>query len=182
PIVISGPSGTGKSTLLKKLFEEFPNKFGFSVSHTTRQPRAGEEDGISYNFVSREKMIKEVEEGKFIESAEFSGNMYGTSIEAVRKVRDAGKICILDIDMQGVISVKKTDLNAKFVFIAPPSVEELEKRLRGRNTETEDSLKKRLEAAKSELAFAETPGNHDRIIVNNDLDVAYNELKDFIFA
>jgi len=181
PIVVSGPSGSGKSTLLKRLFQEYPDKFGFSVSHTTRQPREGEVNGISYNFVTRDEMKAEIAHGKFIEWAEFSQNMYGTSIEAVKKVTQEGKCCILDIDMQGVISVKKTDLNARFVFITPPSLEELEKRLRGRNTETEGSLQKRLEAATAELEYSKLPGNHDQIIVNHTVEKAYSEFKEFIF-
>ncbi|KAG1219982.1 hypothetical protein G6F35_007041 [Rhizopus arrhizus] len=100
--VISGPSGSGKSTLLKKLFSEYPSTFGFSISHTTRKPRPGEQDGKDYHFVEKEHMISEVEAGKFIESATFSGNMYGTSIKAVEDVVAQGKVCVLDIDMQGV--------------------------------------------------------------------------------
>ncbi|ORX87843.1 guanylate kinase [Basidiobolus meristosporus CBS 931.73] len=181
PIVISGPSGTGKSTLLSRLFQEFPNEFGFSISHTTRKPRAGEENGKSYHFVERSVMEKEIAAGKFIESAEFSGNLYGTSIQAVQDVVNSGKICILDIDMQGVKSVKNTDLNARFAFIAPPSVDELERRLRGRGTETEESCQARLDAARAELDYAAQPGSHDEIIVNDDLAVAYEKLKKFIF-
>ncbi|KAJ9080047.1 guanylate kinase [Entomophthora muscae] len=180
PIVISGPSGTGKSTLLKRLLEEFPDKFGFSVSHTTRQPRQNEVDGISYHFTTREKMMAEIDQGKFIEWAEFSKNLYGTSIDAVKKVVDSSKICLLDIDMQGVKSVKKSDLNARFLFISPPSVTELENRLRLRNTETDESLQHRLDAAKAEMEYANIPGSHDCIIVNDDLDKAYSEFKSFI--
>lgn len=180
PIVLSGPSGTGKSTLLKKLFAEFPTKFGFSVSSTTRSPRPGEVDGKDYNFVAVEEFKKMISEDKFIEWAQFSGNYYGTTVASVKKVTESGRTCILDIDMQGVKSVKyKTDLDARFLFVAPPSVEDLEKRLRGRGTETEESIAKRLAAAKAEIEYAET-GAHDRILVNDDLDRAYNELKQFI--
>jgi len=106
--------------------------------------------------------------------------MYGTSLKAVRSVGESGKICVLDIDQQGVRSIKKTDLNPIFVFIKPPSLEILEKRLRDRNTETEESLQKRLGAAKAELEYGETPGVHDIIIVNNDLDQAFAELENFL--
>ncbi|KAJ1986710.1 guanylate kinase [Dimargaris cristalligena] len=182
PVVLSGPSGTGKSTLLKLLFKDHPNTFGFSVSHTTRQPREGEKDGVSYHFVTRPEFERAVTNGEFIESAEFSGNYYGTSIKAVKDVLDAGKICILDIDMQGVISVKKTDLNARFVFIAPPSPDALEERLNSRGTETTESLEMRLRTAKKELAYAAIPGNHDKIIINDDLATAYKELERFILG
>ncbi|CAI8042505.1 Guanylate kinase [Geodia barretti] len=151
PLVLTGPSGSGKSTLLKLLFDEFPDALGFSVSHTTRNPRSGEKDGREYHFTSREEMKKSVEEGNFIETAEFAGNVYGTSKQAVRDVQSTGRICVLDIDIQGVISMRKTDLNPMYVFIKPPSVEELEKRLRARNTESQESLQRRLDRAKTEM-------------------------------
>ncbi|AAS52989.1 AER309Wp [Eremothecium gossypii ATCC 10895] len=179
PIVISGPSGAGKSTLLKKLFAEFPERFGFSVSSTTRAPRPGEVQGKDYNFASVEEFQAMIAQKKFIEWAQFSGNYYGTTVAAVRKVIDSGKICILDIDMQGVKSVKQTDLHARFLFLAPPSLDSLRERLVGRGTETEESLNKRLAAAEAEMAYAAT-GAHDRIVVNDDIDRAYAELKEFI--
>jgi len=135
---------------------------------------------VSYYFVTREEFLKLIDENAFIEHAEFSGNMYGTTLKAVRSVGESGKICVLDIDQQGVRSIKKTDLNPIFVFIKPPSLEILEKRLRDRNTETEESLQKRLGAAKAELEYGETPGVHDIIIVNNDLDEAFVELENFL--
>ncbi|KAI8373445.1 guanylate kinase [Choanephora cucurbitarum] len=180
--VISGPSGSGKSTLLKRLFSEYPNTFGFSVSHTTRKPRPGEIDGKDYHFVEKENMIKEVEEGKFIESATFSGNMYGTSIKAIEDVVAQGKVCMLDIDMQGVQSVKKTQLNPKYIFVQPPNVEILEQRLRGRGTEKEEAVLARLAAAKKELEYGSTPGAYDHIVINDDLETAYGQLKKAIFV
>ncbi|KAG1446345.1 hypothetical protein G6F56_009600 [Rhizopus delemar] len=179
--VISGPSGSGKSTLLKKLFSEYPSTFGFSISHTTRKPRPGEVDGKDYHFVEKESMTDEVKAGKFIESATFSGNMYGTSIKAVEDVVAEGKVCMLDIEMQGVKLVKNTSLNPKYVFIRPPSFEVLEQRLRGRGTEKEEAVLARLSAAKEEMDYASTPGAYDNIIVNDDLDKAYEALKKAIF-
>ncbi|ORX61727.1 guanylate kinase [Hesseltinella vesiculosa] len=180
--VLSGPSGSGKSTLLKRLFGEFPSTFGFSVSHTTRGPRPGEENGKDYHFVKKEDMVAEVEAGKFIESATFSGNMYGTSIKAVRDVTEAGKVCVLDIDMQGVQSVKKTDLAPKYIFIQPPSLEVLEQRLRGRGTEKEEAIVQRLSASKKELEYAQENGAYDVVIINDDLEKAYQSLKLAIFG
>ncbi|KAK2735963.1 hypothetical protein FQN57_001036 [Myotisia sp. PD_48] len=180
PVVVSGPSGTGKSTLLKRLFAEYPDKFGFSISHTTRSPRAGEEHAREYYFTDKASFLKLVDDGGFIEHAVFGGNHYGTSTQAVREVRDKGRICVLDIEMEGVKQVKRTDLNARFVFIAPPSLEELERRLRGRGTETEESLNKRLAQAKVELKYAKEPGVHDKTIVNTDIEAAYAELKDYV--
>ncbi|KAI5298277.1 guanylate kinase, partial [Ascosphaera atra] len=180
PVVLSGPSGTGKSTLLKRLFADFPETFGFSVSHTTRSPRPGEQDGREYYFSTRDSFLDLVKANGFIEHAQFGGNFYGTSKKAVKDVAEKGRICILDIEMEGVKQVKNSDLNARFLFIAPPSEEELEKRLRGRGTENEDSLQKRLAQAKNELAFAKQPGIHEKIIVNDDLDRAYREMRDWI--
>ncbi|QLG72830.1 hypothetical protein HG535_0D05390 [Zygotorulaspora mrakii] len=182
PIVLSGPSGSGKSTLLKRLFAEFPNKFGFSVSSTTRSPRPGEIDGKDYDFITVDRFKEMIKNKEFVEWAQFSGNYYGTTVKSVKKVADAGKICILDIEMQGMKAVKfETDLNARFLFVAPPSMENLEKRLRGRGTETEESIAKRLETAKAEMEYAKT-GAHDKILVNDDLNKAYEELKAFIFS
>jgi guanylate kinase len=175
PLVVAGPSGSGKSTLLKAAFKEFPEAFGFSVSHTTRQPRKGEVNGREYHFTSRDIMLKGIEGGEFIEHAEFSGNMYGTSKKAVRDVRNQGKICVLDIEMQGVRSIKKTDLGPVYVLIKPPSMEVLEERLKGRGTETEESMKKRLETAKVELEYAMTPGEFDHVITNVDKEQAIKE-------
>ncbi|OJJ49519.1 hypothetical protein ASPZODRAFT_156633 [Penicilliopsis zonata CBS 506.65] len=180
PVVISGPSGTGKSTLLKRLFAEFPDTFGFSISHTTRSPRPGEQDGREYYFTNKEAFLNLVAEKGFIEFAQFGDNLYGTSVQAVKNIAEKERICILDIEMEGVKQVKTTDLNARFLFLAPPSLEELEARLRGRGTETEDQLAKRLAQAKNELEYARQPGAHDKTVVNDDLDTAYAELRDWI--
>ncbi|XP_015268490.1 PREDICTED: guanylate kinase [Gekko japonicus] len=176
PVVLSGPSGAGKSTLLKRLLKDYENVFGFSVSHTTRKPRPGELNGKDYHFVTREKMQEEIDAGGFVEHAEFSGNMYGTSKAAIQAVQAQNQICILDIDMQGVRSMKKTDFSPIYISIQPPSIETLEKRLRDRQTETEESLQKRLNAARVDLELSKEPGLFDLIIINDDLDVAYSKL------
>lgn len=180
PLVLCGPSGCGKSTLTNRLLKDHPNKFGFSISHTTRGPRPGEVNGREYYFTDRATMQKSVDAGEFIEWAIYNGNMYGTSKKAIQDVVDSGKACVLDIDMQGVKKMKNSGIDCYYVFVKTPSLEELEKRLRSRGTETEESLSKRLEIAKKELAFAETPGNFNRVIINDDLDRAYNEFHDTV--
>ncbi|XP_056149955.1 guanylate kinase isoform X2 [Lampris incognitus] len=177
PVVFSGPSGAGKSTLLKKLMKEYDGVFGFSVSHTTRNPRPGEENGRDYHYVTREVMQTGIDKGDFIENAEFSGNMYGTSKAAVQDVQAKNLICILDIDMQGVKNIKRTDLSPIYISIQPPSMNVLEKRLRDRKTESEESLLKRLHAAQVDMEISKEPGLFDVVIVNDNLEDAYEQLK-----
>ncbi|XP_059482756.1 guanylate kinase [Neocloeon triangulifer] len=180
-LVICGPSGAGKSTLVTRLMSEFTEAFGFSVSHTTRKPRPGEKDGVHYHYVSLEEMQAAVQRGEFLESATFSGNMYGTSKRSVEDVIRRGRICILDIDVQGVRQIKQVpDFRALYVFVKPPSLEALEARLRGRNTETDESLARRLKAARAELVFGETTGNFDLVMVNDNLDKSYEKLRTFL--
>lgn len=183
PLVICGPSGSGKSTILKNVMSQpkYKDMLAFSVSHTTRQPRAGEEHGREYYFSDRESMLADIEVGKFIESAEYSGNLYGTSKESVHKCKSKGKICVLDIDSQGVRSLKKvSNLSPVYVFVKPPSLAALEERLRSRKTETEESLKKRLDAAREEIAFGEEEGAFDALIINDDLEAAVKQLTTII--
>ncbi|XP_030053260.1 guanylate kinase isoform X1 [Microcaecilia unicolor] len=177
PVVLSGPSGAGKSTLLKRLLQDHEGVFGFSVSHTTRKPRPREVNGKDYHFVTREEMQKAIDAGEFLEYAEFSENMYGTSKAAVQTVQAKNQICILDIDMQGVKNIKKSELKPIYISIHPPSAAVLEKRLRGRKTETEDSLQKRLNAAIKDMEISKEPGLFDVIIINDDLEEAYSNLK-----
>lgn len=181
PIIISGPSGTGKSTLLKKLLAEYPDKFGFSVSNTTRNPREGEKDGEDYHFITVDTFKQMIDQNQFIEWAQFSGNYYGTSFRAVEDVSKINRICVLDIDMQGVKLVKNSNLSARFLFLSPPLINLLKERLVGRGTETEESIAKRIAAAAAELEYAQT-GAHDKIIVNDDLEKAYKEFKEFILG
>lgn len=179
-LVLCGPSGSGKSSLLRHLFEEFPDRFGFSVSHTTRSPRPGEQNGRHYHFTTKEEMEQAIARGEFLESAVFSNNMYGTSLAAVQAVCDSGKVCVLDIDVQGVKQIRQTDLDPILVFVKPPSIADLEKRLRGRGTETEDSLQRRLDVARQEIVYGETPGNFHLVLLNDNLEKAYSRLRDFV--
>lgn len=127
--------------------------YGFSVSHTTRKPRLGEEHGTHYNFVSVDDMQSAINNNEFLETAVFSGNMYGTSVQAVRNVQQNGKVCVLDIEIEGVKQVRSTDLNPVLVFIMPPSIEELERRLTGRKSETPETLRQRLNTARKEIEY-----------------------------
>eukprot|EP00177_Eucheuma_denticulatum_P008559 GFKZ01015584.1.p1 GENE.GFKZ01015584.1~~GFKZ01015584.1.p1 ORF type:complete len:199 (+),score=54.38 GFKZ01015584.1:360-956(+) len=179
-VVIAGPSGVGKGTLIEKLRSEFPKLFGFSVSHTSRAPRPGEQDGVHYHFTSAEQILSDVAAGKFIEHAEVHGRHYGTSVSAVECVKKQGRICILDIDVQGCRAARKKELVAKYVFIAPPSMEELEKRLRGRGTEKEEMVVMRLANAKREMEAMEEVGLFDKVVVNDELNRAYEEIKDIL--
>ena len=181
PLVICGPSGVGKSTIIRRLMNEFPNIFGFSVSHTTRKPRVGEVDEVNYHYITHDDFLLGKERGEFIEIAEFSGNMYGTSKMAVQTIQEKGQICILDLEMQGVEQIKKIqELDPHYIFIRPPSIEELERRLKERKTETDESMTKRLTAAKIDLEYVTNSKNFDIVIVNDDIDKATQKLKSFI--
>eukprot|EP01116_Phalansterium_solitarium_P017932 TRINITY_DN4568_c0_g1_i2.p1 TRINITY_DN4568_c0_g1~~TRINITY_DN4568_c0_g1_i2.p1 ORF type:complete len:257 (+),score=83.15 TRINITY_DN4568_c0_g1_i2:30-773(+) len=180
PIAISGPSGVGKGTLITRLLKDYPNNFGFSVSHTTRKPREGEKDGVHYNFTTIESIKEEIDQGKFIEHANVHGNYYGTSKEAVEKVVNEGKVCVLDIDVQGCESVKRSGIPCRFLFVQPPTLDELERRLRGRGTESEDRIVTRLTNARKEMEYLRKDGFFDYVIVNDDLDQAYADLKKIV--
>ncbi len=181
-LVFAGPSGAGKSTLIHKLEADYRNSIDFTTSHTTRESREGEKDGVDYFFVEKESFEEMIENGEFIEYARVHNNYYGTSIAAVNRVTSSGKICVIDIDVEGVESLRKqTDLewSPRFVWVAPPSFEVLEQRLRSRETETEASLKVRLDTAKREIMYATTNNVFDLTIINDDLERSYAELKAF---
>lgn len=177
-LVVCAPSGTGKSTLINKLREEFPN-FGFSVSYTTRAPRGDEQNGREYNFVSRDQFIAMRSQGEFCEWAEVHGNLYGTATAPVVKMLDEGKDVLFDIDVQGAKQLKKTFYKGNFIFLLPPSREELTRRLTGRGTDSEESIAKRLANAQGEIAQAEF---FDYWIVNDNLEQAYQEFRAVFMA
>ncbi|KAG5191176.1 guanylate kinase [Tribonema minus] len=177
PLVICGPSGVGKGTIIKRLFDKYPSHLGFSVSHTTRAPRPGEEDGVHYHFAATADMAAAVARGDFIEHAEVHGNRYGTSFAAVAAVAHAGRVPVLDIDMAGVAAIRHAALlDPHYVFIAPPDMAQLEARLRGRATEREEDVVKRLAAARAEVDYGTQPGNFDAVVVNADLEAAVAQL------
>ena len=183
PLVICGPSGSGKSSIVNKVTEEFPDCFGLCCSHTTRKQREGEIDGVHYYFVAKDEFLDAKDRGEFIETAEFAGNMYGTSRGAINRLQMAGQICVLDIEMHGVHQIKKTPgLDPHYVFIKPPSLEDLEVRLRARKTETEESLQKRLGRAVEELEYGSKAENFDLVITNDTLENAANELREFMIV
>lgn len=170
--VLSGSSGVGKGTVLKGFLEKNPN-FMLSISCTTRKPRTGEVDGVNYFFLTKEEFQNCIENNKFLEWAEFAGNFYGTKKKYIKQCLEEGKDIILEIDTQGALQVKKQMPEAVLIFICPPSYETLENRLRGRRTEDEETIKKRLEQVKTELERAE---KFDYRIVNDNLEDAISEL------
>ena len=185
-LVVAGPSGVGKGTLIKRLMDENPGKFGFSVSHTTRDPRPGEIDGVHYHFSTVREVQSMIAAGEFIEHAEVHGNYYGTSHAAVRAVAKKGQVCVLDIDVQGVQSVAsawRTEPQPLFLFVQPTSMEALEARLRGRGTEDGAKVAKRMAGAAREMEFFKSAAGQtlfDATIVNDDLEKAFGELKEVV--
>lgn len=174
--VFSGPSGVGKGTLKAKLFEEFADRIAYSVSATTRGPREGEVNGKDYFFISRQEFERRMKNNEFLEHAEFAGNCYGTPRAYVEKLLDSGMNVVLEIDVQGALQVMKSMPECVSVFILPPSFEELEHRLRGRGTETEEKVRERLETAKRELPYA--PQYDYQIVNGGDIEAAYQSLRD----
>ncbi len=172
-LVISGPSGVGKGTLVNMLREEFPS-LEFSISYTTRNPRRGEVHGKDYYFVSREEFNRLIREDFFAEWAKVHSNYYGTPREEIDKKLRQGIDVVFDIDVQGARQLKRNLEEATFVFVMPPSIEELGKRLKKRSTETEKHIEMRLQNALEEMRFAE---EFDYIVVNDNLKEAYNILR-----
>ncbi len=177
-LVVSSPSGAGKTTLCRKLLEEFDD-LRFSTSHTTRVPREGEVDGEDYHFVSDEVFDRMVEDELFLEWAYVHGNRYGTSMAEVRAAAADDTDLLFDVDFQGAKQIKDQRASAVGVFVLPPSIGELQRRLRSRGTETEESLETRFNAALAEIENYEL---FDYIVLNRDLDLAYDNLRAILKA
>jgi guanylate kinase len=183
--VISGCSGVGKGTVINEFMKRNGQNFVLSVSCTTRQPRQGEVHGINYFFLTHEEFEKNIEEGKFLEYAQFAGNYYGTKKKYITQKLDEGFNVILEIDTQGALQVKEKMPEAILIFIAPPGVNvetgdisggvaELEKRLRGRHTENEETIRKRLSQARTEL---ERSQKYDFTVINDNVEQAVEEIE-----
>lgn len=173
-LVISGPSGVGKGTVIKRLFEMDKNLY-FSVSATTRKPRPGEIDGVHYSFKTKEQFGHDIEIGEMLEHANFNGNYYGTPKSAIEEEIASGKDIVLDIEIQGAKSVKRLMPEAVLVYILPPSIDELKRRLIGRNTEDAQTIAGRLHTAYNELH--EAPELYDFFIVNDTVENAATKIQ-----
>lgn len=171
-VVFSGPSGVGKDTVLKRLLEKYP-RTRLSVSATTRSPRPGEEDGKDYFFLNRNAFEELIREEKVLEHAEYCGNYYGTPSEPVERWMSQGNDVILEIEVQGGAQVRKQRTDCVSIFLLPPSIETLENRLRGRGTESEETVQKRLAAAQEEIAKAY---QYEYAVVNDDLETTVDEI------
>lgn len=172
-LLLSGPSGCGKSSLLKKLYSVIDNYY-FSISTTTREPRIGEKDGVDYIFVTKEEFKKDINDGNFLEWAEVHGNYYGTSLKPIYRALEESKLIIFDIDVQGFEQVIKRlkDITTT-VFITTPTLEELEKRLYARGTDSQDVIEKRIKNAEDEIKYTQ---EYDYLIINDDLNEAADKL------
>ncbi len=173
-LVLSGPSGAGKSSIIKKIEDDI-GEFYFSISTTTRPKRDSEIDGVHYHFVSEDEFKKDIEEDNFLEYAIVHGNYYGTSLKPVKKALSEGKLVLFDIDVQGNSAVKNRlgDITTS-VFISPPTLSELERRLYSRATDSKEVIEARLEMAKKEI---QRVSEYEFIVINDDLDEASKELK-----
>ncbi len=177
-LVICAPSGAGKTTLIKRLREEFPN-FGYSISCTTRKPREGEENGKDYTFISVSDFKEKRDSGFFAESAKVHGNYYGTPLQATVDTLNAGQDLIFDVDVQGAAQLRLSLPSAVYVFILPPSMKELTRRLHERGSNTPEQIEQRINNALIEMHEAHLS---DFIIVNDDLDTAYEQLRSVYIA
>ncbi|MFN4213292.1 MULTISPECIES: guanylate kinase [Exiguobacterium] len=178
-IVLSGPSGVGKGTVCRVLREEEDNNLQYSVSATTRKPREGEVEGVHYFFKTREQFEDMIEHDQLLEHAEFVGNYYGTPVEWVRETLEGGKDVILEIEVQGAFQVKERFPEAVFLFLAPPSLQELRNRLVGRGTESEEVIKQRLLVAREEIELMDA---YDYVVTNDEVEKAIDRIKAIVTA
>lgn len=178
-LVLSAPSGTGKTTLARRLLAELPDAI-FSVSVTTRKPRGREQDGVDYHFVDVAAFQERIERGEFVEWAEVYGHFYGSSQAVVDEARARRGVAIFDIDVQGGLAIKRKQPDAVLVFVVPPGMDELERRLRERGTDAEDTIRRRMLAARSEIERGIV--SYDYIIVNDDFEHAYRDLHAVVIA
>lgn len=170
-LVISGPSGVGKTTVVNLLLED--PAFGRAVTATTRSPRTGELDGVHYHFRDEAEFRAGIERGDYLEHAEVHGRLYGTPRSEVDRVLDAGKVCVLNIDVQGAATLRAAGLDALFVFLAPPNDTELARRLRSRGTDSEEDIQRRLAGARAEMAWA---ASYDQVVKNDNLERVIDEI------
>ena len=177
-ISVSGPSGTGKGSVLAKVKEMNP-EFGTSISVTTREPREGEKDGVDYFFKSKEEFMKMYEEGEILEYDEFVGNYYGTPTVALQDMSEAGTDVLMDLTIAGSMALKENFEQSVTIFLLAPSYEELEKRLRGRGTDSDEAINARLEMARQETNYV---GHFDYVVVNDDIEEAANKVLAIIKA
>ena len=175
--VISGCSGVGKGTVINEFMERNSDDFILSVSCTTRNPRPNETNGVNYFFISKEEFEQNIKGGKFLEYANFAGNYYGTKKKYIQQKMDEGYNVLLEIDTQGALQVKEKMPESILIFIAPPSVEELEHRLRGRHTEDEETIQKRLAQVKIEL---ERSQKYDYTVINDNIERAVEEIESIV--
>jgi guanylate kinase len=175
-IVISGPSGVGKDTLIKRLLE-LDRNLRYSVSCTTRPPRPGEQDGVDYSFVSRERFQQLIDEGAFLEHATYNGNLYGTLAERVERARADGHDIVLKIEVQGAEQVRKNVPDAILIFVVPPSVDELVRRQMKRNTESSQDMAARRQIAEREMEYS---SRYDHVVVNDEVERAVAQVLQII--
>ena len=173
-IVISGPSGVGKGTVIKEVMKDPSLNLSYSVSMTTREKREGEQEGVNYYYVSREQFEKTRDEGGLLEWTEFVGNYYGTPLSEIERLRKEGKNALLEIEVEGCMQVKNKVPDALTIFIVPPSLKELENRIRGRRSEAEEIVQQRLAKASKEL---EMTGQYRYVVCNDDIQLAADIIK-----